>query len=69
MQRRNDMATLNITEEERDILIRTLNEYLGELRMEIRDTESWNYKAGLKKEEEALNRILTDLRWQKETAM
>jgi ribosome recycling factor len=55
------MVTLNLTEEARNILIKTLEEYLGELRMEIRDTEKWEYKEGLKKEEAALNKILTDL--------
>ena len=56
------MVTLNLTQEEQNILMRTLEEYLSEFRMEIRDTEKWDYKEGLKKEEEVLNRILANLR-------
>jgi hypothetical protein len=56
------MITLNLSREDRDILIRVLDEYYSELRMEISNTENWEFKKGLKEEESTLLGILTQLR-------
>jgi hypothetical protein len=56
------MVTLKLSKEEQNILIKTLDGYLSELRMEISNTEKWEYKAGLKNDESVLNRILDELR-------
>ena|GEM_PF-4572436 len=55
------MITLNLTQEEQAILARSLNEYLTELKMEISNTENWEFKARLKKEEEVLGRVVSAL--------
>lgn len=57
---------LNLTNQDRDILLLALDEYFTELREEIVKTENWEYKNSLKLEEKTLNRILQDLRSDKD---
>ncbi|HXX62188.1 MAG TPA: hypothetical protein VEO56_00215 [Bacteroidota bacterium] len=47
--------------EELDLLADLVREYLGELRTEIRDTDSFAYKELLRHKETALQAILTRL--------
>ena len=56
------MITVNLKEEDRDILIKILNEYYSELRMEISNTENWELKENLKKEEVVLALVLNQLK-------
>jgi hypothetical protein len=51
------MITFSLTDEERDVLSRALGLYLSELRMEIVDTENWEYRAALKHEKNVLDGI------------
>lgn len=55
------MFTLNLNEEERQTLKKILEGYYTELRNEISNTENWEFKAGLKKEEQVLIRVLESL--------
>jgi hypothetical protein len=59
------MVSLKLTSEDRDILVRILNEYFSELRNEISNTENWEFKKNLKKEEALLNRLLGELKTDK----
>ena len=52
---------LRLTAVEEQTLQRILTNYLGDLRMEIADTENYEYKEGLKDDEEAIKSILTKL--------
>lgn len=61
------MVSLNLTPEDRDTLIRILEEYFSELRMEISNTENWEFKKGLKVEEKVLNQVLAQLRQDSES--
>ena len=56
------MVSLNLTSEERDVLIRILDEYFSELKMEISNTENWDFKNNLKRQEALLTRLLGELR-------
>ncbi len=61
MAGRGDME-LHLTDTERTLLTQLLQNYLGDLRMEIRDTDSFTYRQGLKADEHALGGILGRLR-------
>ena len=52
------MIQLDLTKEERGMLVDTLEYDLKELRNEISNTENWEFKAGLKKKEELLKKIM-----------
>lgn len=53
------MIQLNLTSEERTLFQDILEYDLKELRNEISNTENWEYKAGLKKKEEFLKKLLS----------
>ena len=62
IQREGDsMAHIQITSEENQILIAVLRSYLSELRMEIADTDQYEFKQNLKRQKEILLRILDSL--------
>jgi len=52
---------LNLTTEEAEMLNEVLKSYLSDLRMEIADTDSGFFRAGLKEKEVFLKRVIEDL--------
>lgn len=52
------MIKFNLTKEEQGMLVDIFEYDLKELRNEISNTESWEFKAGLKKKEDLLKKIL-----------
>jgi hypothetical protein len=52
---------LNLTAEETEMLKEILTSFLSDLRMEIADTDSLDFREGLKKKEVFLKRLLVDL--------
>ena len=52
------MTQLNLTQEEASILRKVLEDYLSDLRMEVADTDMQDFRDRLKKEEEAIKKIL-----------
>ena len=56
----NDM-TLELKDQERDIIRRALEVYLSDLREEITKTEKHEWKAGLHAEEDVLKRVIERL--------
>jgi hypothetical protein len=64
----NDMAvpsrlpiSLSITPADADLLREILEGALGDLRMEIADTDSYDFRQALKRKESLLHRLLDDL--------
>ena len=55
------MIHLNLTLQERSTLMQALDSYLSELRVEIANTENFNYREELKTEERTLAKILVTL--------
>ncbi len=55
------MLQFNLRPENRDLLVQILEEYLGNLRVEIGDTCDYNYRTKLKGEEIATREILDTL--------
>ncbi|MFQ5454269.1 MAG: hypothetical protein ACE5D6_08800 [Candidatus Zixiibacteriota bacterium] len=55
------MINLDLTKEENDILERILESYLSDLRMEIADTDSMNFRESLKKRKDVLKKALEPL--------
>jgi len=55
------MATLELTHDELELIDDVLNDFLSDLRMEIADTDDFNFRQGLKKKSEKLQAILTKL--------
>ena len=55
------MKTLTLTPEQAELLKDTLNSYLSDLRMEISDTDSFDFKERLKSRKEILTQILAIL--------
>jgi hypothetical protein len=55
------MPTLQLSDEERVELRDVLTSYLSDLRMEIADTDSYDFRQGLKKREAVLNDLLRRL--------
>ncbi|MBD3274520.1 MAG: hypothetical protein GF372_04380 [Candidatus Marinimicrobia bacterium] len=55
------MAHIHITSEENQILIAVLQSYLSDLRMEIADTDQYEFRQNLKRQKEILLRILDSL--------
>jgi hypothetical protein len=60
------MIHLDITKEEKDILIEVLEEYISDLRMEVADTDNMDFREKLKNQEKVLKEILVTLRQVKE---
>jgi hypothetical protein len=55
------MAQLTLTDEEAGTLRRVLEEYVSDLRMEIVDTDSMDFREHLKREEAFLKRLIEQL--------
>jgi hypothetical protein len=51
----------NLRPEDRDLLVEIVEEYLGDLRVEIGDTDNFDYRSKLKAEEKAVREILDTL--------
>ncbi len=56
------MINLDLTKEENDILAMVLESYLSDLRMEIADTDSMDFRESLKKRKDVLNKVLETLK-------
>ena len=56
------MINLDLTNEENDILAMVLENYLSDLRMEIADTDSMDFRESLKKKKEVLKKVLETLK-------
>ncbi len=56
------MINLDLTKEENDILSTVLESYLSDLRMEIADTDSMDFRESLKKKKDVLNKVLETLK-------
>ncbi len=56
------MINLDLTKEENDILAMVLESYLSDLRMEIADTDSMDFRDSLKKRKDVLNKVLEALK-------
>ncbi len=55
------MINLDLTNEEKDILAMVLESYLSDLRMEIADTDSMDFRESLKKRKDVLKKVLETL--------
>ena len=55
------MAQITLTQEEAAALRGVLNSYLSDLRMEVADTDSMQFREGLKRQEALLKNILQQL--------
>ncbi len=55
------MFQFSLRPEDRDLLVQILQDYLGDLRVEIGDTCDYEYRNGLKDEEKAVREILDAL--------
>lgn len=55
------MVNIDMTTEEKGILLDILENYISDLRMEIADTDKSDFKEKLKTKKEALNAILAKL--------
>ncbi len=56
------MINLDLTKEENDILAMVLENYLSDLRMEIADTDSMDFRESLKKKKDVLKKVLETLK-------
>ena len=56
------MINLELTKEEKDILAMVLESYLSDLRMEIADTDSMDFRESLKKRKDVLKKVLETLK-------
>ena len=52
------MLQLDLTDEEHEILVQLLEESLSDLRMEIADTDQYDYREMLKRRKEAIMKVL-----------
>jgi hypothetical protein len=52
------MLQLDLTDEEHEILVQLLEESLSDLRMEIADTDLYDYREMLKRRKEAIMKVL-----------
>lgn len=57
------MINLELTKEEEDILAMVLESYLSDLRMEIADTDSMDFRESLKKKKDVLKKVLETLQY------
>jgi hypothetical protein len=61
MNRRATVVQINLTQEEAAALSGALSSYLSDLRMEIADTDSMQFREDLKRQEALLSRLLQRL--------
>jgi hypothetical protein len=61
MNRRMTVAQITLTQEEAAVLRGVLNSYLSDLRMEIANTDSMQFRENLKREEVFLKKLLQQL--------
>lgn len=54
--------TIQLADEEVEILRSVLEEYISELRMEVANTDSMDFREALKRKEEILKRLAGQLR-------
>jgi len=52
------MLQLGLTDEEREVLVQLLEESLSDLRMEIADTDLYDYREMLKRRKAAIVKVL-----------
>lgn len=55
------MPQLNLTEQEKQVLIEALESYISDLRMEIADTDRQDFRNALKSRKEVLKKVLETL--------
>ena len=55
------MAQITLTQEDATTLRGALSSYVSDLRMEIRDTDSWQFRQNLKREAVLLKKLLEQL--------
>ena len=55
------MPQLDLSNEERDVVVETLKSALSDLRYEIANTDSYDFRQGLKQKEEILTRVVSAL--------
>jgi len=55
------MAQITLTQEEATTLRGALSSYVSDLQMEIRDTDSWQFRQNLKREAVLLKKLLEQL--------
>ena len=56
------MTRIELTDQEVELLREVLGEYVSDLRMEVADTDSMDFREGLKERERILKDILERLR-------
>jgi len=56
------MGAIDLTPEERELLVEVLENYLSDLRAEISDTDSFTFKSQLKERKETLKDIVVKLK-------
>ena len=56
------MITIDIDKKEKDVLETVIESYLSDLRMEIADTDSMDFREGLKEKKAILNKVVTELK-------
>jgi hypothetical protein len=61
MDRRSPVAQITLTDEEAAILREALRSYVSDLRMEVADTDSMEFRENLKHEEAVLKKLLQRL--------
>jgi hypothetical protein len=61
-RREGEVVELKLTGEERDLLVRVVDQYYSSLREEIYKTEGREFKENLKQEEAAIKSLLEKLR-------
>jgi hypothetical protein len=61
MDKRSPVAQITFTDEEAAILREALRSYVSDLRMEIADTDSMQFREDLKREEAVLQKLLQQL--------
>lgn len=52
---------VDMTDSEVEVIGRVLRNFLGDLRMEVRDTEDHDFREGLKQDEQTINAFLARL--------
>lgn len=55
------MTELDLTKEEREVLVGVLESYLSDLRMEISDTDSLDFRDLLKQRKRVIQKVLSAL--------
>ena len=62
------MIQLELTPNDRDVVVETLESYLSNLRYEIADTDSMDYREKLKTRETVLNKVVNALKQARDIA-